>query len=161
MVTSPNGLTAKLFGHWIRVDHSGCLGFINTPIEDDQRKWVVAIQSNSGDLARISREENLENLGNMGRQKEQSREINDEGQTYTKMEYLKFKEICPELNSLELTLLRQEVCREETLQSVVMEKVRKPNFEIQHLGEWAAGLLKEFGVKKDIERKALDRLDPD
>lgn len=77
------------------------------------------------------------------------------------MEYSKYKEMCPELNALELILKQQEVCRDDTLRSVVMNKVREPYFDLKQLMEWAAGFLKEFGVKKGLERQAMDGLDPE
>lgn len=95
-----------------------------------------------------------------GKQKVKGCDNYEKGQEYTNMKYLKYKEVCPKLNSLELTLKWQEVCREDILRNLVMEKVRSPDFELKQLEEWAVGLLKEFGIKKDIEQLALEGLDP-
>lgn len=160
LVTSPNGISAKLFGQWLRAENTGSLNFINTPIEDDRRKWVVAVDSGSGsgELAQISKSGHV---GAQTGQNHQFKEDINEKQTYTEKEYLKYKEMCPELNSLETTFLRQDVCEVDTLRSAVMEKFRDPRFGTFQLTEWAATVLKEFGVKKDRERRAFDGLDPD
>lgn len=42
----------------------------------------------------------------------------------------------------------------------MVEKFRDKSFEIQQLAVWALSLLLEFGVKKDLERRTLDVLDP-
>lgn len=53
------------------------------------------------------------------------------------------------------------MCVVETLRSAVMEKFRDSGFGNFQLTEWAAIALKEFGVKRDRERQALDGLDLD
>lgn len=34
LVTCPNGISAKIFGPWLRAEHSRSVCFINTPVED-------------------------------------------------------------------------------------------------------------------------------
>lgn len=72
LVSSPNGITAKLFGPWLWVEHNGCLNFINTPIEDDQRQCMVAVESEGRELAHILKWEKR------GKQKENVSDINED-----------------------------------------------------------------------------------
>lgn len=58
-------------------------------------------------------------------------------------------EMCSELACLKITLKLQELGLTQTLQDVVLEKVKDLNFDFQHLTLWAIDLLKEFGMWKD------------
>lgn len=43
----------------------------------------------------------------------------------------------------------------------MMERLRKPDFDITQLASWATKISMELGSKKDKERRAFDGLDPE
>lgn len=69
--------------------------------------------------------------------------------------------MCPELTLLEITLKRQEIGIQRTLQSLVMDKFQNPNFGLRHLTEWATDILHEFGTNQNRIRRDCDGLDPE
>lgn len=65
----------------------------------------------------------------------------------------------PPLNALDLTLKLHEVGQPDTLQMEVTECLRDANFDLNQLAGWASRALLEFGIEKEKDRRALNRLD--
>lgn len=66
--------------------------------------------------------------------------------------------MCPALESLFTTLKRQDLDYLEILAPLVIEKARALRFDLRQMVDWAAGLIRAYGLKKDEERKSLDGL---
>lgn len=77
------------------------------------------------------------------------------------MEFGSALEMCHELASLKTTLKRQSLGNSETLQEIVVGKLKDSNLNIISLANWAAETLKEIALKKDHDRRGMDGLDPD
>lgn len=77
------------------------------------------------------------------------------------VEYNSVRHMCPELDSFDMTLQQLETCHMDTLQSMVIEQFKQPDFKMQKLAKWATTLITRIGCKKGNERKALEGLDPD
>lgn len=152
MVTSPIGISAKIFGPWIRAENGGSVCFINTPVTEDRAGGMVNVSA-ARDLARILREMKEAN------RKVQTYHGKDAKEIHADLEYEKFKELCPELTSLEITLTRHEVGSRRTLQAIVLDKTSDANFGLGHLSKWASELLMAFGSKRNIERMSFDGLE--
>lgn len=55
-VTTMNGISARLCGPWIRVEHKGCMNFINTSELNNRKQVEVERIYKNIDLARIMEE---------------------------------------------------------------------------------------------------------
>lgn len=92
---------------------------------------------------------------------EKSRESYEEASGANALfEYNNVKYMCPELDSLDMTWRQQELGQLGTLQSMVMERIKDPSFDIDHLAMWASRVIKELGAKK-ADKRAFDGLDLD
>lgn len=72
-----------------------------------------------------------------------------------KIAYCNEVESCQELAALEMTIERQELGITEEFKEIVVDLLRDPNFDLQQLVNWASGLLKDYGIRRNLERKKL------
>lgn len=96
-MTTPNKISAKLFRPWIRSKHGSSNCFINTPVKEEKGRVVVAGE--------------LELVINEGMKESQTSQLPNSSlkEYYVQSEYVKYKEMCPELTYLEVTFQRQEI----------------------------------------------------
>lgn len=66
-----------------------------------------------------------------------------------------------ELAALELTIKRQDLGITKQIKKIVVDMLRDSNFELQLLAKWALGLLKAYGVRRNLGRKSFDGLSLD
>lgn len=66
--------------------------------------------------------------------------------------------MCPELESLFLTLKKQDLDYSQTLAPLVIEKAKAPGFNLREMVDWASELIQAYGLKKDEEKRSLDGL---
>lgn len=69
--------------------------------------------------------------------------------------------MCPQLSALDLSLKLQEIYCIEPLNATVMERLSKPDFNINQLAGWATKIIMKLGFRKDKERRTFDGLDPE
>lgn len=69
--------------------------------------------------------------------------------------------MCLELTSLEITLKRQKIGSQRTLQSLVLENFQNPEFGLRHLSQLAADIFHEFGSNQNRIRRESKRLKPE
>lgn len=77
------------------------------------------------------------------------------------VEYNSVRKMCPELDYLDMTMRQLEMGNRDMLQSMVMQQLRQPDFELHQLANWATSLIKGIGCNKGKEREALEGLDPE
>lgn len=81
-------------------------------------------------------------------------------QENTILEYCNTKEMCPELQSLDISLKLQEIESPDTLQNIVLEHFRDSILNTRQLASWAYNFLQELGARKDEVIRSFDGLDP-
>lgn len=123
VITTPNGISAWLFDHWLRADNNSSLLFINVSKEDDRRVEAGREEAQTEELARITKGKHMIHLDEQSRCREVSHRID-------KAEYGNARRMCPSLDALDLTLKLQEVRQPDILQMAVMECLRDANFDL-------------------------------
>lgn len=106
LVTTPNGISAKLFGPWITTKNRGNMEFINTPELDDRRQLEIENELGSEELVRITTKNKL---ALMEAPAGQTREECDVTRYYTKKDFWNLTRMCLELETLFITLKRQNL----------------------------------------------------
>lgn len=67
----------------------------------------------------------------------------------------------PELEALHITSKRQDLSQEADLQEAVVSHLRKNDFTLPQLGEWARGLLQVIATGREHENSRLRRFGPE
>lgn len=138
IVTTNNGITAKLYGPWLRAEENGSLCFINLPeeSEDDQRSIILRDNFSSKVLDIFPKSfppnESPRQLEQMATQKTEKNAL----------------EMCLALDSLFLTLEKKDLGFIEELQKAVEEQVRYTNFDCQQLASWAENFIQAISISK-------------
>lgn len=155
-VTTPSGISAKLYGPWLRAESCDSLLFINTPEigELDRRKIKIEQETSAGLLKYIT------NQSRTAGETSQLLEDCEMIQAFNKEELCNATEMCPELDSLNITLNRQSLGNTKTLQEIVMNQFRDSKVDLDYLATWASKILKQIAVKKDLNRRRIIGLDP-
>lgn len=157
LVTTQNGISAKLYGPWLRAENSSTLLFINTPpLGENDRKIIERKQE--ADVEKLHR---ITARNQSATDESQHLGGSDLRRDSTKMEFGSALEMCHELASLQTTLKRQSLGSSEILQDLAVGKLKDSNLSLLSLANWAAETLKEIAVKKDFDRRGLEGLDPD
>lgn len=150
MVYSAQGVAAKLYGPWLRAEHTGDLKFMN-PAEFESEKSKLAAR---GKALQQAIEYNVDRNQMGGHERQQRREEcekeNPEQELQTAME------MCHELKTLNLTLERQTSGNEEEIRAALLHQMRLSNYDPQLITKWAADLVRKFASFKACEKEAVE-----
>lgn len=156
MITTENGIVAKLYGLWIRAEHVETFLFINPEPDSNQSGSYLAPQ---GDEDTIGKKEIFERLE--GYFTDSDKTTQSVGNTQNENMQLVQNEIHKsiELETLAFTLKQQE-CGEVRMHETVIKRIRSESFDSFDLARWASALIKEIAVHNAGERSEVGQVDP-
>lgn len=164
MVTTNNGVSARLYGPWLRAKNKDSLCFINLPEDsDDDGRSKVLQDTFYGEVLGNFPKNFPSSEGQIVGQKEsgsvQSTE-QEKREGYTNKEFQNVLAMCPTLDSLNLTIKQKDLGFLEDLRQAIFDQVRYSNFDCQALSLWVEELLQAISVPKAHQHRSLEGLDP-
>lgn len=124
IVTTPNRISARLFGPWLRAYHKGSVLFINTSERShgsDEEEGEKALDTG---FLQITSRENKEK----GKDGQSSKNV-----TYNlnaMMEFNSARSMNPELDFLDMSVKQLQLGQQDWFQAMVMEQLSMPGFDI-------------------------------
>lgn len=157
IVSSPNCIIAKLFGPWLRSEHSGNLLFI-TPATEMKGKEVQTLARMLEEEPGLAVEEILLGGNCRGRsaEKQKGKSHHEDMSKNNHLELFQ-NEVnqSTELEALLLTLKKQEWRGVSTLQEAVLNKMQRPNFEQCDISYWASNVIQKLVIYNNLNRNEL------
>lgn len=160
-VTMESGVTARLYGPWLRSEDKGSILFVNPEVNADERKELItAVESFSGDKG------GLPNNFLIGESSSLDSVTEEAGDTHVGKDD---SDVCfknaiamlPELEALYATSKRKALIKEADLQAAVLARLRKNDMTIDQIGEWARDLLKIIATASEYENMGFRHFGPE
>lgn len=163
-VTMGSGITARLYGPWLRAEEKGSILFINPATEPEERRSLVhSLESFSGKEVASTKDFHIGESSMREETTEETLEVvtavpeKDDSES----SFQNALAMSPQLESLFVTLKRNSLVKETDLKAAVLMQIRKHDVSIDQLGEWAADLIKVIATAKDHENALYKKYGPD